>query len=81
MVIAKSFARIHKKNLINFGIVPVEAEVKADVLDELEISIADDYSSVSITNKTKGTTVVAPLSFEAEEVELLEKGGLLNLAN
>lgn len=81
MVIAKSFARIHKKNLINFGIVPVEAEVKADVLDELEITIADNYSSVSITNKTKGTTVVAPLSFEDEEIELLEKGGLLNLAS
>lgn len=81
MVIAKSFARIHKKNLINFGIIPVEASVKADVLDELKVTINSSYSEVTIENITKGTTVVAPLSFEQEEITLLEKGGLLNLAN
>lgn len=81
MVIAKSFARIHKKNLINFGIIPVEASVRADVLDELKVTINSSYSEVTIENITKGTTVVAPLSFEQEEITLLEKGGLLNLAN
>ena len=80
MVIAKSFARIHKKNLINFGIIPVEADVQIDLMDELKISISDAYDSVAIENTTKGTKAVASLHFEEEEKTLLEKGGLLNLA-
>lgn len=79
MVIAASFARIHKKNLINFGIIPVEAKLEADVNDELEININSEYSSVEIKNLTKNLVVTAPLSFEEEEINLLKKGGLLNI--
>lgn len=77
-VIAKSFARIHKKNLINFGIIPVEADIQAEKFDELKLSINDDYSSCLITNITRGISIEAPLHFEKEEIILLEKGGLLN---
>ncbi len=79
MVIAKSFARIHKKNLINFGIMPVECDIEADLLDELEITIADDYSNITITNINKNKTYNAPLHFTAEEIELFKIGGLLNI--
>lgn len=79
MVIAKSFARIHKKNLINFGIIPVEANIDADVLDELKISIDEAYENVSIENKTKNKKYLVKLSFEEEEKTLLSKGGLLNI--
>ena len=78
-VIAKSFARIHKKNLINFGIMPIEADINADVLDDLSLDISPDYSNVKITNITKGEEVNVELTFEAEEIELLKCGGLLNI--
>ncbi|MCQ2798693.1 MAG: aconitate hydratase [Bacilli bacterium] len=78
-VIAKSFARIHKKNLINFGILPIEADMNANVLDEIVVDINESYTSATLTNKTSGQVVVAPLSFNEEEKTLLSKGGLLNV--
>lgn len=78
-VIAKSFARIHKKNLINFGIMPIEADINADVLDDLCLEVASDYRSVKISNITKKQEINVNLSFEQEEIELLKCGGLLNI--
>lgn len=78
-VIAKSFARIHKKNLINFGILPIVADMNAYVLDEIVVDINESYTSATLTNKTSGQVVVAPLSFNEEEKTLLSKGGLLNV--
>lgn len=79
MVIASSFARIHKKNLINFGIIPVEYNLEADLLDELEIKIDDSYKQLSIRNITKNIEHDVKLNFDEEEINLLKKGGLLNL--
>jgi len=40
-VIAASFARIHKKNLINFGILPIELDINADLFDEIVQKLKD----------------------------------------
>ncbi len=76
-IIAKSFARIHKKNLINFGILPIETDFICDQFDRISISIRDSYD-VTIKNITKNTTIVVKVDLTLEEQELIKKGGLLN---
>ncbi len=86
-VIAKSYARIHRKNLINFGIVPLlfndENDLKAiDQGDVLEISNlrkalqADGKIEVKNVTKNKMFTVRHTLSHR--ELEELLAGGLVN---
>ncbi|GFZ31871.1 aconitate hydratase [Clostridium zeae] len=85
-VIVKSFARIHKANLINSGILPLTFENEADydtleLLDDLVINNIDKdiyTGKLKVENKTKGTsfTVVADLS--QREIETLLSGGKLN---
>ena len=75
-VVAKSFARIHRKNLINFGILPITADIKSDAGDELEISF--DREKVKIKNLATGYFAVADAGLSDEEYSLIEKGGLLN---
>ena len=86
-VIAKSFARIHKQNLINNGILPLvfqnEKEYEdVDVLDELIIeNILEQINgdTITIKNKTKGKEYKLLLEVEERQREMLEAGGLLNL--
>ena len=86
-VIAKSFARIHAANLINFGITPVtlvnaDDYDKMDEGDEIEIlGFADalkNKSGMILENKTKGIRVPLSLSLTARQREILLAGGLLN---
>ena len=75
-VIASSFARIHKKNLINFGILPIELDIEADLLDDINVSY--DNENIKVTNKTKNKVYERPLDLTEEEMKLIEVGGLLN---
>lgn len=75
-VIATSFARIHRKNLINFGILPIELDFKADLLDE--VKIAYDRNKITVCNVTKGTKAELDNKLNDEEYELITAGGLLN---
>lgn len=85
-VIAKSFARIHRANLINSGILPLEFEDEQDYeeisqMDELEIE--DIFSGLAknrirIKNKTKNTTIYTRAVFDKKEIEVLKAGGKLN---
>ena len=75
-VIAASFARIHKKNLINFGILPIEIDIEADLLDEIEVSF--DKKIINVVNKTKGKKYSCPCDLTDEEYNLISVGGLLN---
>ncbi|MCR4942084.1 MAG: aconitate hydratase [Campylobacter sp.] len=77
-VIAQSFARIHKKNLINFGILPIETSFKADKFDEIQIEI-DDKFNTKITNLTQKHTQSVKVLLNDEEKALINAGGLLNL--
>ena len=74
-VIAKSFARIHRANLINFGIAPLEFADGKDYNkvkqgEKLEI----DFAKREITNK--GIKLKCELS--ARDEAILRAGGLLN---
>lgn len=85
-VIAKSYARIHHQNLINAGIIPFifENELSyddVDLMDELEIvdvvNLAPGLTHV-VHNKTKGTVFTITHDLDAEQVEIIKAGGLLN---
>ncbi|HHV26740.1 MAG TPA: aconitate hydratase [Tissierellia bacterium] len=86
-VIAKSFARIHKQNLINNGILPLVFQNEKEyediyVLDELIIeNILEQINgdTITIKNKTKGKEYKLLLEVEERQREMLEAGGLLNL--
>ncbi len=86
-VIAKSIERIHKANLINFAIVPIEfADAtdydKINTDDELEIDnlleAVKNSEQVTITNKTSAFEFVGKLILSSRDREILLSGGLLN---
>jgi aconitate hydratase len=86
-VIAKSFARIHKDNLVNFGILPLTFENAADYGkidqgDELELVNLNETlasgGSVTLKNKTKGTELKLEHGFSERQVKTIQAGGTLN---
>jgi len=85
-VIAKSFERIHKANLINFGIVPLTFKKEEDYDavsqdDELEIlDIKECIKSgkpVIVHNKTKGATFEVEYDLSNRQKMILLAGGTL----
>ena len=84
-VLAKSYARIHRSNLINVGILPlVIEEGEFDVLDELEFRNLFEHvkqdERFSVFNKTKQKEITVTLSATLREREILTQGGYLNYA-
>jgi len=85
-VIAKSFARIHKANLVNFGIIPLTFIAEEDYQnleqgDELIIeNIKEQLYSEKITvkNLTKGFSFEVTHDLTPRLIEIILKGGLLN---
>ena len=77
-VVAESFARIHKKNLMNFGILPIEAKFEADKFDTVEVTINDNWD-IELKNITKNIVVNTHVTLTEEEQSLINAGGLLNL--
>ena len=86
-VIAKSFARIHMANLINFGIVPMTLANEADydkVAEGDEIAIEGFAEAIKgadsayLTVKKTGEKLPLVLNFSARQREILLAGGTLN---
>lgn len=85
-VLAKSFARIHLANLVNFGLLPLVFDDKSnydkiDEMDELKIENVDSfYNSFDLTieNVTKKETYKVHAPISKEDVEILMAGGALN---
>ena len=86
-VVAKSFARIHVANLINFGIVPMTLANPADYDKFAEgdkIAIVGFKEAVAgkteatLVNKTNGAEAKLVLSLSARQREMLLAGGCLN---
>ena len=75
-VIAESFARIHKKNLINFGILPIELDIEASLLDEIEVNW--NREKITVKNLTTGKVYIRDCDLTDEEYNLISVGGLLN---
>jgi aconitate hydratase len=86
VVLAKSFARIHKDNLINFGILPLE--IGADVYDSLEQDSEVEFpnlakevreaSTVSFIDVKSGKAYSADHGLTRRQRDILLAGGLLN---
>ncbi len=78
-VIAKAFARIHRANLINMGILPIVADTDAvEQGDRLEIDVSSlDAPELTVKNLTKGTTLVAVHDLSEREADVVRAGGLL----
>ncbi|MCB2354902.1 aconitate hydratase [Clostridium estertheticum] len=87
VVLTKSFARIHKANLINNAIIPlVFKDVKdyenIDMMDELVIEDAANQIKkglVIVKNITKGSEYETLPEVTQREKEMLIHGGLINL--
>lgn len=86
-VLAKSFARIHRQNLINNGILPLvfvneEDYDTIDLMDELKIENALDAiesDDITVKNVTKGLEYKVKAELAERQKEMIKAGGLLNL--
>jgi len=84
-VIAKSFARIHRANLVNFGILPLTFSdeqdydsVAAGELLEINTSGLDRENELTVKNVSKGTEFKVRHGLTHRQVEIIKAGGLLN---
>lgn len=86
-IVAKSFARIHKDNLINSGILPLVLIDKSDYErfdenDEIEmVNVIESLKMekmVKVMNKTKNVEILCRLEGSDNDVEILIAGGYLN---
>ena len=84
-VVAKSFARIHKDNLINAGILPLTF-ANADDYDKIsegdDISISGMFESVKsgkyvLNNKNSGECIELECTLSDRQIEIILAGGLI----
>lgn len=87
-VIVKSYARIHRQNLVNAGILPLVFENPED-LGRIEagdrLSIRDvgrglEEDRFVVENQTKGFSFAARHGLSARQTDILKAGGALNAA-
>ena len=85
-VIVKSFARIHKANLVNAGLLPLEFEYPADIDtinqgDTLTLSgifAGLTTGRITLTNNTNGKTYTLLCDISPRQADIIKVGGLLN---
>lgn len=78
VVLAKTFARIHRNNLINFGIIPIEIDDSfykiINETDELSFDFSKLGENLIVINKS----LIIKTNFSKVEALALRKGALLN---
>jgi aconitate hydratase len=86
-VLAKSYARIHRSNLVNFGILPLtfasEHDYKEiDLNDQLYITNIHETlkngADFKVENRTKKKTLIMKCVLSEHETRVLLDGGLIN---
>jgi aconitate hydratase len=87
-VVAKAFARIHRQNLINFGILPLRLADPGDYelvnqLDEIEIpraaeALRSGTTELSLIDKTSNLSIKVTHDLSDREREVVLAGGRLN---
>ncbi|WHI50277.1 aconitate hydratase [Microbulbifer sp. MLAF003] len=86
-IIAKSMARIHRRNLINFGVLPLLFEnfddydrLEQDSILEIDKPIAQlkSNNAVKLLIKSSGESINLRSDLSADEIEVLEAGGMIN---
>jgi aconitate hydratase len=87
-VLAKSFARIHRQNLINFGILALTFSQSSDWEkinrdDELEMpdvrSAIQEGTRIKVLNKTRNQVYQMEHSMSARQIEMMLEGSLINV--
>lgn len=88
VVLAKSFARIHKANLINVGIIPLEFTDKNDydAIDEYDVFEIDNIKEallnggkIKISNRSKEKVFYARFEGSDKDIEKIIEGGMINV--
>lgn len=85
-ILAKSFARIHHDNLINYGILPLRFKDQSDYdkISQDDVLVIENVkdklksSEFVILNKTKNTTIEAYATLSDRQKDVLLDGGQLN---
>ena len=87
-VLVKSFARIHRANLINAGILPLTFVNEADydkinqgdeiVLADVRADVEADMSKLTVVNKTTGVEIPVLCELTGRTKDIILAGGLLN---
>ncbi len=84
-VLARSFARIHHANLVNFGILPLKLPEDGLVGEGDELAMEDvrariaAHQPLEVHNVTRGATFQAGYDLTGRQARILLAGGLLNL--
>jgi aconitate hydratase len=81
-IIAKSFARIHLANLVNFGILPLTFADKQDYMgiaqgEVLDLDVKMLNQNLCVKNLTQGTTIEVTLCLSELEKSMVKAGGKL----
>ena len=76
-VLVKSFARIHRANLINAGILPLTF-VNELVLDNIRAEIEAGKSELTVVNKTTGKEIPVLCELSGRTKDIILAGGLLD---
>jgi len=82
-VVAKSFARIHLANLVNYGIVPLVFQNLSDYEslsndDMLELDLSRLEEEPILKNRTEQLNIPVKHDLTSRELRILKAGGLLN---
>lgn len=87
-VLVKSFARIHRANLINAGILPLTFVNEADydkinqgdeiVLADVRADVEADMSKLTVVNKTTGVEIPVLCELTGRTKDIILSGGLLD---
>ncbi len=87
-IVAKSFARIHRANLINFGILPLvfsdpnsyETISKGDRIEigNIRNILVEGQEEIPIIDKTGESTIITTFEASQRDRDILLAGGLLN---
>ena len=87
VVLAKSFARIHWQNLVNFGILPLTFQdgedydaIQPDDVLSLEglHNLSHDQTEITVQNQTQNREFTALHSLSPRQIDVLKGGGLIN---
>ena len=81
-VIAKSFARIHHANLINFGVLPLIFKEKEDYNeieqgDKIKIILDGLEENILMKNITKNKEIILTHALSKREISIIKAGGKL----
>ncbi|MFO8051674.1 MAG: aconitate hydratase [Thermoplasmatota archaeon] len=82
-VIVKSFARIHRANLVNFGILPLTFKDPSDhdrieQGDQLHLDLSDLSGELMLEVKNKDLEIPLENDLSGRELDILKQGGTLN---